>query len=155
VKLNRAASLGIAASALVALTGIAVPAAAGTVTADAKTPVSTRHTALGTFLIDSKGRTLYLFQKDRKNVSRCSRACATSWPPALAPGGVVAKGAVRQNLLGRIHRADGTWQITYNGHPLYRFSGDTKPGQTRGQGLNAFGAQWYVIAPNGNKIDND
>ena len=157
VRIHRAASLGIAATAtaVTVLTGIGAPAVAGTSASSAttKTSVSTRHTALGTFLIDSKGRTLYLFQKDKKNLSKCSGKCATAWPPALAPHGVIAKGAVQKKLLSRIHRADGTWQITYNGHPLYRYIGDTKAGQTHGQGLTQFGANWYVVQPNGNKID--
>ncbi|HVU73572.1 MAG TPA: hypothetical protein VHE83_11485 [Mycobacteriales bacterium] len=157
MRIHRAASLGIVASAtaVLALTGVGAPAVAGPSTTSPKTPVATRHTTLGTFLIDSKGRTLYLFQKDRKNVSKCGTQCAKAWPPALAPHGVVAKGSAHQNLLGRIHRADGTWQITYDGHPLYRFIGDSKAGQTHGQGLTEFGANWYVVQPNGNKIDDD
>lgn len=146
-------TLAAAAAASVAVVGVA-PAIAGT-TAVAKAPVSTRHTSLGTFLVDGKGRTLYLFQKDKKNVSKCGTQCVAVWPAALAPNGVVAKGSAKQSLLGRIKRSDGTWQITYAGHPLYRYSADTKVGQIRGQGVNSFGANWYVVQPSGTKIDND
>jgi predicted lipoprotein with Yx(FWY)xxD motif len=57
------------------------------------------------------------------------------------------------SLLGKTTRQDGTRQVTYNGHPLYYFAGDTKPEETKGQGLNAFGAGWYVVSPAGDKIE--
>ena len=155
VTTKRIASFALAASAAasVAVAGIA-PALAGPTTV-AKAAVTTRHTSLGTFLVDGKGRTLYLFQKDKRNVSKCGTQCVAVWPAALAPRGVVAKGSAKQSLLGRIKRSDGTWQITYAGHPLYRYSADTKVGQVRGQGVNSFGASWYVVQPSGSKIDND
>jgi predicted lipoprotein with Yx(FWY)xxD motif len=155
------ATRGRAATALAlsaAATGAAVlaalaPAASAAPTATT-TVVATRHTGLGTFLVDGKGRTLYLFDKDSKNVSRCSGACAKAWPPALVSGKLTATGKVNPKLLGSIKRANGTHQLTYKGHPLYRFVADARAGQTKGAGLLEFGARWYVVQPSGNKIDN-
>jgi predicted lipoprotein with Yx(FWY)xxD motif len=109
---------------------------------------------LGTILVDSQGRTLYLFEKDGRNHSACSGACAKFWPPELTTGKPVAGAGVKAPLLGEIMRGDGTDQVTYNGHPLYRFVKDTASGQATGQGANAFGAGWYVVAPNRSKIDH-
>ena len=57
------------------------------------------------------------------------------------------------SLLGVTRRGDGTSQVTYAGHPLYRFEQDTEPGQTNGQGLDVYGAEWYVLSPAGTKVD--
>ena len=104
-------------------------------------------------LVDGRGRTLYLFEKDKRGRSACSGACATYWPPLLTNGKPIAAEAVERSLLGVTRRADGTTQVTYAGHPLYRFVQDTKPGQTSGQGLHDFGADWYVLSPAGKKIE--
>jgi predicted lipoprotein with Yx(FWY)xxD motif len=117
-----------------------------------QTVVKTRHGALGTFLVDRKGRTLYLFEKDTTSKSRCSGTCATAWPPLILHGKLKAKGHAKRGKLGSSKRGDGTRQVTYNGHPLYRFIQDSKPGQANGQGSQAFGAGWYVVAPSGNEI---
>jgi predicted lipoprotein with Yx(FWY)xxD motif len=107
---------------------------------------------LGTILVDAKGRTLYLFKADtKKNKSTCSGACATAWPPLLTKGAAKTTQHAKKNLLGTAKRSGGT-QVTYNGHPLYLYAGDAKPGQTNGQGLNQFGALWYVLTPAGKQI---
>jgi predicted lipoprotein with Yx(FWY)xxD motif len=116
--------------------------------------VSTRHKDLGTFL-DSKGRTLYLFEKDSHDKSRCTSSCAEEWPPLLTNGAPRAKHGVKPGLLGTIMRAGGKEQVTYKGHPLYFFADDEKKGQTRGEGVKEFGAEWYVVNKHGNKIDDD
>jgi predicted lipoprotein with Yx(FWY)xxD motif len=116
--------------------------------------IETAKNKLGTILVDSQGRTLYLFEKDGPNHSACSGACAKFWPPELTSGKPVAGAGVKASLLGEIMRGDGTDQVAYNGHPLYRFVKDTASGQATGQGANAFGAGWYVVAPNGSKIDH-
>ena len=115
--------------------------------------VGTATSSLGRILVDSGGRTLYLFEKDTKGHSTCSGACAGYWPPLLTTAEPSARGAVKQSLLGVTRRADGTRQVTYAGHPLYRFVQDTKPGQTNGQGLKLSGAEWYVLSPAGTRID--
>ncbi len=114
--------------------------------------VTTARTVLGTVVADGSGRTLYLFQKDTASRSACAGACAVYWPPLLTSGKAVALKGVQRSLLGTIKRADGTRQVTYAGHPLYRFFGDSKRGQTNGEGLQDFGAAWYALTPSG-KID--
>ena len=114
--------------------------------------VTVRHTKLGTILADQHGMTLYLFMKDKKNKSACGGACAQNWPPLLVKGKPSAGKGAQAKLLGTTHRRSGL-QVTYNGHPVYRFSGDATAGQTNGEGLNAFGAEWYVLSPKGVKIE--
>jgi predicted lipoprotein with Yx(FWY)xxD motif len=107
----------------------------------------------GKFLVGSTGRTLYLFEADKSGTSACSGACAAAWPPDTVTGAPTAGSGVNQALLGTIKRADGTMQVTYNGHPLYYFTADTASGAAHGQGVKAFGAGWYVVSATGSKID--
>jgi predicted lipoprotein with Yx(FWY)xxD motif len=111
--------------------------------------VSTASTTLGSILVDGKGRTLYLFQKDQPNQSACSGACVSAWPVDPSSGTPKAGSGVKASLLSTIKRTDGSTQVTYNNHPLYYYSGDSQAGQQNGQGLNAFGAVWNVVAPAG------
>jgi len=115
--------------------------------------VKTRHGKLGTYLVDGKGRTLYLFEKDRTKTSMCADACAVAWPPLKTKGRPKAAGAAKASLLGTSKRADGTTQVTYRGHPLYYFVQDKKAGDTKGQNVDGFGAEWYVVSPAGKKIE--
>jgi predicted lipoprotein with Yx(FWY)xxD motif len=108
--------------------------------------------SLGPILIDSQGRTLYLWQADTGAKSTCTGACASAWPPLVTTGKPTAGSGVRNSLLGTTKRANGTEQVTYNGHPLYRFAGDTASRQTNGQGSTGFGAPWYVLSPRGNPL---
>lgn len=112
------------------------------------------NSSLGKVLVDSKGRTVYLFQKDTGSMSTCSGACATDWPPVTTTGKPTAGSGLTASMVGTTTRSDGTKQVTYNGHPLYTFAGDSAPGATSGQGLDDFGAEWYVLAAGGDKIDN-
>ena len=114
--------------------------------------VSTSKITLGTILVDSRGRTLYLFGKDTKGKSACSGKCASFWPPLVTSGKPRVAGNARASLIGTTKRADGRLQVTYKHHPLYRFAKDTGKGQTNGEGIDAFGAHWYVVSPAGNKI---
>jgi predicted lipoprotein with Yx(FWY)xxD motif len=112
--------------------------------------------APGTALVDGTGRALYLFEADTGTTSTCTGACAQVWPPLLASGPApVTTGAAEASLVGASPRADGTLQVTYDGHPLYYFAGDTAPGDVRGQGIHNFGGGWYVVAPGGDGIDDD
>jgi predicted lipoprotein with Yx(FWY)xxD motif len=104
------------------------------------------------FLTDSSGRALYLWTPDTMTKSMCSGACATAWPPLTAKGAPTAGTGATASDLGTISRSDGTKQVTYAGHPLYYFAGDTAAGQTNGEGSNGFGAPWYVVAPSGQQI---
>jgi predicted lipoprotein with Yx(FWY)xxD motif len=108
---------------------------------------------LGRVLVNGSGRTLYLFEKDRHGVSACAGQCAGFWPPLLASGKPLAKAGAKASLLGTTKRADGRLQVTYNHHPLYTFVKDTRKGQTNGEAVNAFGAEWYALSPTGGKVE--
>lgn len=127
-------------------TPTASPAATGTGSA---TVITVRSGAAGSYLADGSGRTVYLFTKDHKDSSSCTGSCAGVWPPVTAPAGVSASGGASVADLGTISRSGGVKQVTYDGHPLYYFSGDTKTGQVKGQGLDAFGSKWWLVAPSG------
>jgi predicted lipoprotein with Yx(FWY)xxD motif len=115
--------------------------------------VGVQGTSLGRILVDGRGHTLYLFEKDKLGMSGCYGACATAWPPLIASGRPRAKPGIKASLLGRVKRRDGRWQVTYNRHPLYTFVQDTRKGQTSGEGVDAFGAEWYAVSPAGTKIE--
>jgi predicted lipoprotein with Yx(FWY)xxD motif len=107
---------------------------------------------LGKILIDSQGRTLYLFRRDAGTKSACTGACAIDWPPLRATGKPTVGGGAAASSVATSARSDGKAQVTYNGHPLYLFSGDQKPGDTNGEGVNAFGGLWYALSSAGNQI---
>jgi len=108
--------------------------------------------ALGTYLTDSKGDTLYLFVADKDGKSACSGSCAAAWPPLVASGKPTAGDGVDAAKLTTITRDDGSEQVAYDGHPLYYFVKDTSAGATTGQGVDGFGALWWVVAPSGSAI---
>jgi predicted lipoprotein with Yx(FWY)xxD motif len=148
---------GIAAVALLAVAGVAGFLVAGTSANGAtqsKGTVSLRATSLGKILVDSRGRTLYLFEKDKSGRSACSGQCAKFWPPLVSAAKPTAGTGVKASLLGRTKRADGRMQVTYNKHPLYTFLQDTKAGQTKGQDYSAFGADWYAVTAKGVKAES-
>jgi predicted lipoprotein with Yx(FWY)xxD motif len=118
--------------------------------------VDLRGSTLGQILVDGQGRTLYLFEADKTSKPTCNGACASAWPPFLSNGTPKAGTGVTAGLVASSPRGDGGGaQVTYHGHPLYYYAGDSRPGDTAGQGLNQFGAKWYVVGPSGNKIDTD
>lgn len=130
--------------------GSAVPTLAPAST----TAVTVGRSTLGSVLTDGQGRTLYLFEKDTSTTSNCYGPCASAWPPVITSGPAVVGGGAKQAELATTARKDGTMQLTYAGHPLYRFVGDSKPGDTNGQGSQAFGAGWDVLSPAGQKIES-
>jgi predicted lipoprotein with Yx(FWY)xxD motif len=137
---------------LAALAFVLLHPAAGDA-AQAKGPiVSTARTSLGRILVGPRGNTLYLFEKDKNGKSACVGQCATFWPPLIATGKPIAAAGTRASMLGTTKRADGRLQVTYNHHPLYTFAKDTKKGQTNGEGVIAFGGQWFVVSPAGVRI---
>jgi predicted lipoprotein with Yx(FWY)xxD motif len=107
---------------------------------------------LGQILVDGNGRTLYLFEADKSSSSTCYGACATYWPPLLTGGAPMAGAGVMASLLGTTKRTDGTTEVTYGGHPLYYVVTDHNPGDATGQAVNNFGAAWYTVGTDGNKI---
>jgi predicted lipoprotein with Yx(FWY)xxD motif len=138
-----------------AASGSVAPASAHGTSATAsvaKSTVEVRGTRLGKILVNSQGRTLYLFKKDSRGRSACIGECAKFWPPLRASGKPTAGDGISASKLGTIRRSDGKPQVTYNGHPLYTFLQDTKAGQTNGQGLTAFGASWFTLSPPGNQV---
>jgi predicted lipoprotein with Yx(FWY)xxD motif len=145
----RVAGIAVAAAAVaMAVAGYATSVADSGVGASAtrvRPTVALRTTDLGKILVDGKGRTLYEFGKDRHGKSSCSDACAAVWPPLIVSGKARAGKGVDADKLTTVKRSDGTKQAVYNRHPLYRFAPDSKPGDTKGQGVNGFGARWYVL----------
>ena len=133
---------------------IAAVAAVGAGASSGSPTVKARTTSYGTILVDAKGHTLYLFEKDKRGKSSCAGACASNWPPLIAHGKPKAGGSARQGKLGTTKRSDGRTQVTYAGHPLYTFVLDGgKPGSTKGEGVEAFGAEWYVVGTPGKAIE--
>jgi predicted lipoprotein with Yx(FWY)xxD motif len=116
--------------------------------------VGTTTSSLGTFLVDAKGRALYLWDADHGSKSTCNGECATDWPPLTTTGTPKASGKAKTSLLGTTKRSDGSREVTYAGHPLYYYVGDTGPGQTTGQGSDGFGAPWWVVTPAGKAIQS-
>jgi predicted lipoprotein with Yx(FWY)xxD motif len=114
--------------------------------------VETHSGAMGTYLTDASGKTLYLFAADSNSKSNCSGGCASFWPPLTATGAPSAAGGAKASMLATITRSDGSKQVTYGGHPLYYFKQDTKVGQTSGEGFNNFGAKWWLVSPSGQSI---
>jgi predicted lipoprotein with Yx(FWY)xxD motif len=142
----------MAAATAVLLVSVSAATASPQATASRQATVKVAQTGLGKILVDSKGRTLYLFKHDSGKKSRCSGACAAAWPPLRASGKPTAGSGARASMLGTTKRSDGKPQVTYNGHPLYRFQGDKKPGDTNGQGINAFGGLWWAVSSSGKQI---
>lgn len=146
---------------LAAACGATGGAASASPSPSAGSDASMHHAALdvqtsrfGQILVDGQGRALYLFAADKTKDSTCYDACATAWPPMLMDKGTTidAMHGATSSLAGTTTRKDGTVQVTYNGHPLYYFVGDKKPGEIECQAVVNFGAAWYVVDPNGNAI---
>jgi predicted lipoprotein with Yx(FWY)xxD motif len=104
---------------------------------------------LGQILVDANGMTLYDFKKDKGGQSACYGACAGAWPPTATTGSPSAGQGALASKLGTTKRKDGTTQITYAGHPLYTYTGDSKPGDANGNDIEQFGAEWYALTPSG------
>jgi predicted lipoprotein with Yx(FWY)xxD motif len=141
---------------LIAVIGLAL-AAAGVAAAAAVThqssssmsgtrgTVNLRKTKFGKVLVTKSGMTLYLFMADKNKRSACYGQCATYWPPLIKKGKLTAGTGVKAKLLGTTKRKNGQRQVTYKGHPLYRFKLDKKAGQVSGEGQKFFGGKWWVL----------
>jgi predicted lipoprotein with Yx(FWY)xxD motif len=114
--------------------------------------VGVASTGLGNVLVDRQGRTLYLFERDSGTMSACTGACAVNWPPLRVRGTPLVGSGAKPSDVGRTARPDGISQLTYNGHPLYTFVNDKKPGDTNGEGINAFGGSWFAVSPAGARV---
>lgn len=114
--------------------------------------IGMRSGPLGSYLADGSGRSLYLFTSDGVNSSSCSGTCSTYWPALAGSGTPAAATGVTAGLLASFIRPDGSRQISYAGHPLYYYALDNAAGDTKGQGLNDFGARWWLLSPSGMPI---
>ena len=154
----RLLALGIALGAIGGAAVLVAAAYAGTSsTSRLRAPngalVALRKTTLGSVLVDARGRTLYLFEKDRSGVSACDAACLKYWPAVTSLATPRAGRGVQPSMLKIVRQHNGLRQVTYAGHPLYRFVGDKSAGQTSGEGLSNFGADWYALAASGQKVE--
>ena len=134
------------------LYGLAPSAPATGASPAGSSALTLRHTALGTILTTATGFTVYAFEADRGATSACTGACAAAWPPVTASGGLMVTGGATMSLVAETTRPGGVHQLTYAGHPLYTFAGDTGPGVTSGQGSEAFGARWDVLTAAGREV---
>jgi predicted lipoprotein with Yx(FWY)xxD motif len=126
--------------------------ATGAFAASRGTAVHIGSSKLGRILVNSHGKTLYIWAHDKGSKSTCYGMCAKYWPPVTTSGKPQALGGVRTSLLGTTRRNDGRTQVTYHGHPLYLFAGDTKPGDTKGEGLTGFGGRWDPVSAAGRAV---
>jgi predicted lipoprotein with Yx(FWY)xxD motif len=124
-------------------------AAAG---ASGGTVITTAKSSAGTVLASGTGRAVYVWAKDTGDMSNCTGACAGAWPPVTTTATATATGGAKASDIGTITRSDGTKQVTYDGHPLYYFAGDSGPGTASGQGSDGFGAKWWLITPTGGDV---
>jgi predicted lipoprotein with Yx(FWY)xxD motif len=114
--------------------------------------VMLHQTSVGKVLATSTGLTLYLFKADKGKTSVCYGQCATFWPPLLVKGKLSGGPGIKAKLIGETMRKNGTHQVTYAGHPLYRFKLDKKASQVKGQGQDFFGGKWFVVSSSGKAI---
>jgi predicted lipoprotein with Yx(FWY)xxD motif len=114
--------------------------------------VATSSSQYGTILVNSAGDTLYMLSGDSATKSICSASCVSVWPPLTTSGTPKAGSGIDGSKLGTLMRSDGTTQVTYNGHPLYTFSGDSGSGQVHGEGITSFGGTWYVLGAGGSPV---
>jgi predicted lipoprotein with Yx(FWY)xxD motif len=112
---------------------------------------ATEVAGLGTVLVDSEGLTVYQFAKDQGSTSSCYGACEQGWPPVIAKGQPSGEGAIASQL-GTTKRKDGSVQVTYAGHPLYTYAGDSSPGEANGNESTAFGGEWSVMDESGEAV---
>ena len=160
---NRSRSIGVlGAGGLAVLATVAAGCGGGGATAASSAPPKTASgqaatvgissTGIGQILVNSQGRTLYLFQADQGTKSACTGACAGAWPPLLVKGKPTLGKGITASLVATATRPEGTTQLTYNGHPLYLFAHDQEAGETNGQGVSAFGAAWFALNSAGNQV---
>ena len=143
---------GAIAAALTLTVGLS-SALASSHSASGVAKVAAASSPLGRILVDGRGHTLYLFAKDKHGKSSCAGQCASFWPPLISSGKPRAAAGAKASLLGTTRSADGRLQVTYKHHPLYTFVKDTSKGQTNGEGVNAFGAEWDALSPAGAKVE--
>jgi predicted lipoprotein with Yx(FWY)xxD motif len=143
---------GVFAAACGSSSTTASPPAAGGSAASGAATVMAKSGPDGTYLTDGSGNTLYLFAPDTTSTSTCTGTCATFWPPLITTGAPQAGSGVTSSMLSTSKRADGSTQVVYNDHPLYRYLSDKAPGDITGQGINLSGGLWWIVSPSGAAI---
>jgi predicted lipoprotein with Yx(FWY)xxD motif len=109
----------------------------------------------GHYLVDQRGQSVYLFEKDEEGESYCTGACAAVWPPLETSSAPRAGSGIQDGALGTIKRSDGDMQVTYHGHPLYYYAADAStPGKTKGEDIEQFGSGWYLVNTHGNPVES-
>jgi predicted lipoprotein with Yx(FWY)xxD motif len=122
-------------------------------TTDASLTLSTQHSPQGLILATGSGATLYDFTPDTPTQSAClNDGCVFQWPPLIKNGAITLGRGVNRSLIGTLKRPDGSTQISYDGHPLYTYNNDVKPGMITGQAIDQDGGLWYVLNPEGKQI---
>jgi predicted lipoprotein with Yx(FWY)xxD motif len=139
---------------LAVMVAVAITAVTAAASGSAAARVNLRTTSLGKILVNGQGRTLYLFVPDKNGKSSCYGSCAHYWPPLISTGKPTAGAGVKASMLGVTTRKDGQHQVTYNGHPLYTYVGDSAAGKTSGEGLNLSGGLWWVLSSAGKAVKN-
>jgi predicted lipoprotein with Yx(FWY)xxD motif len=130
--------------------GSTTPAASG---GGATTVDVANNPELGEILVDSQGRTMYMFEKDESDESYCNGDCAGEWPPVTTQGTPKAGAGVSASMISTVKREDGSTQVAFDGHPLYLYAEDTKPGDVKGNEVDEFGAEWYALHPSGEQTE--
>jgi len=146
------AALGLALAAAGVATAAVVTHQSSASMTGIRGTVNLRKTKFGKVLVTKSGMTLYLFKRDRSKHSNCYGQCATYWPPLMKTGKLHAGTGVKAKLLGTTKRKNGKRQVTYKGHPLYRYSLDNNAGDVSGQGQKVFGGKWYVLNAAGRAV---
>jgi predicted lipoprotein with Yx(FWY)xxD motif len=114
--------------------------------------VAATSSKFGQILVDGQGKTLYLFQLDKTSSPTCYGSCVALWPPFLTSAAPMPGSGIDATKLSTTRRTDGTTQVTYAGHPLYEYVGDTKAGDTTGEAINSSGGLWYVVSVTGSAV---
>ena len=149
---DRAAETRAAADTPAVASSPATSPPSATPTAGTATLTVATHPTIGTYLADGAGRALYLFEQDTAGTSTCYDACAAAWPPYVVSAAPTAgDSAVRASMIATVRRKDDSQQVSYNRLPLYYYAGDAEPGDINGQDLDQFGAEWYLVTPDGTK----
>ena len=127
------------------------PAASSGAATSTSADLSTAQSSLGTILVDSKGRTVYLFTQDSNDPAKstCDTGCDSVWPPVMAPAGTPNVSGVDSSKIGTVTRSDGGKQLTYNGWPLYEFEGDSAGGDVKGENMQG---SWFAVSSAGTKV---
>lgn len=143
----------LAAAALVAACGSSSSGPASSASSDgAAGGTGASILVAGGHLVDSVGRTVYMWAADGPSKSTCAGACASVWPPVTASGDPSTGPGLTLSKLSMIDRSDGKTQLVYAGYPLYYFASDSEAGDTKGQGSNSFGSTWWELSAAGEPI---